>query len=87
MKEHKIMKWWMRIFISLFDTTIMNSYIIYKGKTNSSDTQSEFREILIKSILEEHIKTKYQAVPKNISNEVCIYRWKLTVLNLPKVLH
>ena len=42
----------------------MNLYIIYKDKTKSSDTQLKFREILIKSILAEYIKTKHQPVSK-----------------------
>ena len=50
----------------------MDSYILYKGKTNSSDP-IKISKILIKSILEEYIKTKHQPVPKNISNEVSIH--------------
>ncbi len=51
MNDHKCLKWWHRIFISLLDTCLMNSFILFKEQKAKDMTQLQFREILIKNNL------------------------------------
>jgi len=55
--DKRTLKWWKRIFFHLIDLCIVNSWILYKLKTNKIISQLNFRINII-----EHIKDKYNII-------------------------
>jgi len=73
MNDHKSVRWWLRIFISLLDSAILNAFILYKAKVNSNITQLEFKEMLIKEVFDNYTKLKNQKNPMPTTNQSAIY--------------
>ena len=53
--DHRYLRWWKRIFITIIDIAVMNSFILFKETMKSSLTQLAFREHIIKEIF--HLST------------------------------
>ena len=60
-KSHK---WWRKLFFSLFEVTIVNSYILYRTTTTRPSSHSQFRRSLVVSLATRHMSTRpSRAVP------------------------
>lgn len=58
--ENRLVKWWMRIFISLLDIALMNSFILFSDMKSKKMPQIEFREYIIKSYLTNYYNSRNQ---------------------------
>jgi len=66
LKDHKCFEWWHRIFISLLDICLMNSYILYKEQKKTDLSQLEYPEQFIKLIFEQYLHSRNLENMRNI---------------------
>ncbi len=71
LSNHRSTKWWKPIFISLLDTSIMNSFILYKSVSESDISQLIFREEIVYSIFFKF--SNYSFIWKSITNYETIH--------------
>lgn len=72
--NRRTIKWWKRIFFHLVDMSIVNSWILYKLKTNKKISQLEFRMKIIEHIKEKSKKIDLFHFPvKNELRKTCKY--------------
>ena len=50
-------KWWRKLFFWMLETTIVNSYIVYKSKVPSAATHLGYRRSIVNSLASDYIAT------------------------------
>ena len=55
--QRKTRKWWRKLFLWMLETTIVNSYIVYKSKVPSATTHLGYRRSILNSLASDYIAT------------------------------
>jgi len=58
--DHRSVKWWKRILFSLMETSILNSFILYKNVTKMNTSFLSYREYIIYELWNDHKKKLVQ---------------------------
>ena len=53
----KSLKWWRKLFLGIFEVTVVNSYILYKTTVPHPTSHLQFRRSIVDSLVSRHLST------------------------------
>ena len=63
------LKWWRKLFIHFINMVLLNSYILHKKYSRNKLSNEEFRESVVRSLIEEGLETCSWSLPAIVSNK------------------